>query len=45
MEFALSEEHQMLKDLALRFVKDELIPLEPVQFEREDFGQGTTLDA
>ena len=28
MEFALSEEHQMLKDLVRRFVDDQLIPLE-----------------
>jgi alkylation response protein AidB-like acyl-CoA dehydrogenase len=45
MEFALSEEHQMLKDLVHRFVHDELMPLEPVVLEREASGQGTILTA
>ena len=35
MEFALSEEHQMLKDLVRRFVDDQLIPLEPAVLARE----------
>jgi len=43
MEFALSEEHRMLKDLVARFVLDELIPLEPVVLAREAQGQGATL--
>jgi acyl-CoA dehydrogenase len=43
MEFALSEEHQMLKDLVHRFVQDELIALEPRVLEREASGQGTIL--
>ncbi len=41
MEFALSEEHQMLKDLVRRFVDDHLIPLEPAVLEREAAGGGT----
>jgi alkylation response protein AidB-like acyl-CoA dehydrogenase len=41
MEFALSEEHQMLKDLVRRFVDDQLIPLEPVVLAREAAGGGT----
>jgi hypothetical protein len=30
MDFALSEEHQMLKDLVARFVREQLLPLEPI---------------
>src|ERR1700685_4026719 len=41
MEFALSEEHQMLKDLVRRFVDDQLIPLEPAVLAREAAGGGT----
>src|ERR1700692_1156457 len=41
MEFALSEEHQMLKDLVRRFVDDQLIPLEKVVLAREAAGGGT----
>jgi alkylation response protein AidB-like acyl-CoA dehydrogenase len=41
MEFALSEEHQMLKDLVRRFVDDQLIPLEPTVLAREATGGGT----
>lgn len=29
MEFELSDEHRMLKDLVARFVNEELMPLEP----------------
>jgi len=43
MEFALSEEHQKLKDLVRRFVQEELMPLERVVLEREASGQGATL--
>lgn len=43
MDFALSEEHQMLKDLVARFVREQLIPLEPVVLEREASGQGVAL--
>src|ERR1700719_3729546 len=41
MEFALSEEHQMLKDLVRRFVDDQLIPLEKAVLAREASGGGT----
>jgi acyl-CoA dehydrogenase len=43
MEFALSEEHRMLKDLIARFVREELIPLERVVLERDGCGHGRTL--
>ena len=43
MDFALSEEHQMLKDLVARFVREELMPLEPLVLEREACGKGTAL--
>ena len=43
MEFALSEEHQMLKDLVARFVRDQLMPLEPAVLEREACGKGIAL--
>ena len=38
MDFALSEEHRMLKDLVTRFVRDELVPHERVVLEREAAG-------
>jgi acyl-CoA dehydrogenase len=40
VDFELSEEHRMLKDLVARFVKDELLPLEAGVLEREASGQG-----
>jgi acyl-CoA dehydrogenase len=40
MEFELAEEHRMLKDLVARFVKDELLPLEPEVLKRESEGRG-----
>src|ERR1700682_4992972 len=43
MDFALSEEHRMLKDLVARFVREELMPLERAVLEREASGQGTLL--
>jgi alkylation response protein AidB-like acyl-CoA dehydrogenase len=43
MDFALSEEHRMLKDLVARFVREELMPLERAVLEREAAGQGTLL--
>ncbi len=43
MDFALSDEHRMLKDLIARFVRDELIPLENVVLGREAAGQGVML--
>ncbi len=43
MDFALSDEHRMLKDLIARFVREELIPLENVVLGREAAGQGVML--
>lgn len=43
MNFELSEEHSMLKDLVERFVRDELMPLEPQVMAREASGQGVFL--
>jgi hypothetical protein len=43
MEFELSEEHRMLKDLVNRFVADELMPLEAGVLAREAAGQGMFL--
>ena len=43
MDFALSDEHRMLKDLVARFVREELMPLERAVLEREASGQGTLL--
>jgi acyl-CoA dehydrogenase len=39
MDFQLSDEHQMIKDLVRRFVDDELMPLEPAILEREATGR------
>jgi acyl-CoA dehydrogenase len=43
MDFELSEEHRMLKDLVARFVKDELMSLEGKVLERDAAGQGAIL--
>lgn len=43
MEFELSEEHRMLKDLVRRFVQDELMPLEAGVLQREADGKGLTI--
>ncbi|MET0182744.1 MAG: acyl-CoA dehydrogenase family protein [Caulobacterales bacterium] len=43
MEFALLEEHRMLKDLVANFVRDECLPLEAKVMEREATGQGATI--
>ena len=43
MEFELSEEHRMLKDLVHRFVTDQLMPLEAGVLAREAAGQGMFL--
>jgi acyl-CoA dehydrogenase len=43
MEFELSEEHRMLKDLVHRFVEDELLPLEKGVLEREATGRGLSI--
>jgi acyl-CoA dehydrogenase len=43
MDFELSDEHKMLKDLAARFVREELIPLERAVLERDAQGKGSGL--
>jgi acyl-CoA dehydrogenase len=43
MDFELSEEHRMLKELVARFVADALVPLEPKVLERESRGEGAGL--
>lgn len=43
MDFALPDEHRMLNDLVERFVKEELIPLEPAVLQREAQGLGSEL--
>lgn len=43
MDFELSEEDRMLKDLVHRFVRDELMPLEASVLEREASGRGLGL--
>ena len=43
MDFGLSDEQRMLKDLVARFVREELMPLEGVVLEREATGQGVML--
>jgi len=43
MDFALSDEHRMLKDLVARFVREELLPLERAVLEREAVGEGVLL--
>ena len=45
MDFELSEEHRMMKDLVARFVRDELMPLEAKVLAREASGQGLGLGA
>ena len=43
MNFELSDEHRMLKELVARFVADELVPLEPMVLAAESSGVGTYL--
>ena len=43
MNFELSEEHRMIKDLMARFVRDELMPLENAVLAREASGGGYSL--
>lgn len=43
MDFELSEEHRMLKDLVRHFVDDELMPLEARVLERDANGEGIYL--
>ncbi len=45
MDFELSEEHRMLKDLVARFVRDELMPLEAGVLAREASGDGLGIGA
>jgi len=45
MDFELSEEHRMLKDLVARFVRDELMPLEAGVLAREAAGDGLGIGA
>lgn len=45
MDFQLSDEHRMLKELTARFVRDELMPLEAGVLDREAKGQGLSLAA
>ncbi|MES2897173.1 MAG: acyl-CoA dehydrogenase family protein [Pseudomonadota bacterium] len=45
MDFALSDEHRMLKELVARFVKDELMPLEAGVLAREASGGGLGIGA
>ncbi|MDP1630811.1 MAG: acyl-CoA dehydrogenase [Caulobacter sp.] len=43
MDFQLAEEHQMLKDLVAKFVRDRLIPLEPAVLARDAAGESISL--
>jgi acyl-CoA dehydrogenase len=43
MDFQLDEEHWMLKDLVGKFVRDKLIPLEPVILARDAAGEPVAL--
>jgi alkylation response protein AidB-like acyl-CoA dehydrogenase len=43
MDFELSEEHRMIRDLMARFVRDELLPLENAVLAREASGGGYSL--
>jgi len=43
MEFELAEEHRLLRDLVQRFVRNELLPLEPAVLARDADGQGAGL--
>ncbi|HWU26600.1 MAG TPA: acyl-CoA dehydrogenase [Rhizomicrobium sp.] len=45
MQFELSEEDRMLKELVRRFVEKELMPLEPAVLDRETKGQGFAVSA
>lgn len=45
MDFALSDEHRMLKELVARFVRDELTPLEAGVLAREAAGGGLSIGA
>jgi acyl-CoA dehydrogenase len=43
MDFELPQEHRMLQDLVARFVREELLPLEPAVLAREAAGEGLGL--
>ena len=43
MEFALCDEHRMIKELVRRFVDTELVPLEGAVLAREAAGQDLSL--
>ena len=43
MDFRLSEEHRMLRDLVSKFARDELMPMEKTILEREATGGGMVL--
>ena len=45
MNFEIPEDHRMIKDLVARFVREELVPLEPVLMRREAEGGGIALSA
>src|SRR5689334_13259177 len=45
MDFALTDEHRMLKKLVARFVREELMPLENAVLAREASGEGVLLTA
>jgi len=45
LDFEIPQEHRMIKDLVARFVRDELIPLEPALMKREAAGEGISLTA
>jgi acyl-CoA dehydrogenase len=45
LDFQLAEEHQMLKDLVAKFVRDQLIPLEPAVLARDAAGESVALTA
>ncbi|MGH7073046.1 MAG: acyl-CoA dehydrogenase family protein [Stellaceae bacterium] len=45
MDFELAEEDRMLKELVHKFVRAELMPLEPKALAREHEGSGLALDA
>ncbi len=45
MDFELAEDYRMLADLVQRFVRDELMPLEPAVMAREAAGEGSYLTA
>lgn len=45
MDFEIPHEHRMINDLVARFVREELVPLEPVLLRREAEGGGIALTA